>query len=95
MKKGRKIRVVSPVKRIHYFGRLGSRRTQFSKDRLGGKGASLAYMRSLGLPVPPGFTITTGVCAEYYDRGKLLPPVIVFSAHTGGDGKPGRNRETQ
>ena len=65
MKKGKKIRVVPPVKRIHYFGKLGSRRTRFSKDRLGGKGASLAYMRSLGLPVPPGFTITTEVCAEY------------------------------
>lgn len=77
MKKGRKIRAVPPVKRIHYFGRLGSRRTQFSVDRLGGKGASLAYMRSLGLPVPPGFTITTGVCAEYNDRGRKLPPGLM------------------
>jgi len=77
MKKGKKIRVVPPVKRIHYFGKLGSRRTRFSKDRLGGKGASLAYMRSLGLPVPPGFTITTEVCAEYYDRGQKLPPGLM------------------
>jgi len=77
MKKGKKIRVVSPVKRIHYFGKLGSRRTRFSKDRLGGKGASLAYMRTLGLPVPPGFTITTEVCAEYYDRGLKLPPGLM------------------
>lgn len=77
MQKGRKIRVVPQVKRIHYFGRLGSRRTRFSKDRLGGKGASLAYMRSLGLPVPPGFTITTEVCAEYYDRGENLPPGLM------------------
>jgi len=77
MKKGKKIRVVPPVKRIHYFGKLGSRRTQFSRDRLGGKGASLAYMRSLGLPVPPGFTITTEVCAEYYDRGQRLPPGLM------------------
>lgn len=75
--RGRKIRAVSPEKRIHYFGRLGSRRTRFSKDRLGGKGASLAYMRSLGLPVPPGFTITTDVCAEYYDRGGKLPPGLM------------------
>jgi pyruvate,orthophosphate dikinase len=77
MKKGRKIRAVPSVKRIHYFGRLGSRRTRFSKDRLGGKGASLAYMRALGLPVPPGFTITTEVCAEYYDRGQKLPPGLM------------------
>ena len=77
MKKGRNIRVVPPEKRIHYFGRLGSRRTQFSAERLGGKGASLAYMRSLGLPVPPGFTITTEVCAEYNDRGQKLPPGLM------------------
>ncbi len=77
MKKGKNIRVAPPVKRIHYFGKLGSRRTRFSKDRLGGKGASLAYMRSLGLPVPPGFTISTEVCAEYFDRGQKLPPGLM------------------
>jgi pyruvate,orthophosphate dikinase len=77
MAKGRKIRTVPAVKRIHYFGKLGSRRTRFSRERLGGKGASLAYMRSLGLPVPPGFTITTEVCAEYYDRGEKLPPGLM------------------
>ncbi len=75
--RGRRIRSVRPEKRIHYFGRLGSRRTRFSKERLGGKGASLAYMRSLGLPVPPGFTITTDVCAEYYDRRGNLPPGLM------------------
>jgi pyruvate,orthophosphate dikinase len=77
VRKGRKIRVVAPEKRIHYFGRLGSRRTLFSRERLGGKGVSLAYMRSLGLPVPPGFTITTEVCAEYFDRGGKLPPGLM------------------
>ena len=77
MAKGKKIRVVPPEKRIHYFGKLGSRRTRFSAERLGGKGVSLAYMRSLGLPVPPGFTITTEVCAEYYDRDRKLPPGLM------------------
>ncbi len=72
-----KIRVVAPEKRIQYFGKLGSRRTVFSRERLGGKGASLAHMRSLGLPVPPGFTITTDVCAEYFDRGEKLPPGLM------------------
>ena len=43
------------------------------KDLLGGKGANLAEMASLGLPVPPGFTITTQVCAAYYDNGRKLP----------------------
>ena len=75
--RGKKIREVPPEKRIHYFGKLGSRRTRFSKERLGGKGASLAYMHSLGLPVPPGFTITTDVCQEYNDRGGELPPGLM------------------
>lgn len=42
-------------------------------DLLGGKGANLAEMASLGLPVPPGFTITTEVCAAYYDNDKTYP----------------------
>ncbi len=74
---GKRIPTVRPEKRIHYFGKMGSRRTRFSKERLGGKGASLAYMRSLGLPVPPGFTITTDVCAEYNARGGKLPPGLM------------------
>ena len=40
------------------------------KDLLGGKGAGLAEMSSIGIPVPPGFTITTEVCTEYYAAGK-------------------------
>jgi pyruvate, orthophosphate dikinase len=75
--KGKRVRIVPPEMRMHYFGRLGSRRTEFSSERLGGKGASLAHMRSLGLPVPPGFTITTDVCAEFFDRGEELPPGIM------------------
>ena len=43
------------------------------KDLLGGKGANLAEMASLGLPVPPGFTITTEVCTAYYANGRTLP----------------------
>ena len=43
------------------------------KDLLGGKGANLAEMVTLGLPVPPGFTITTEVCAAYYANGRTLP----------------------
>ncbi len=43
------------------------------KNLLGGKGANLAEMCSLGLPVPPGFTITTEVCMGYYAGGKTLP----------------------
>src|SRR5215218_5018860 len=43
------------------------------RDLLGGKGANLAEMSNIGLPVPPGFTVTTEVCTEYYDHGRTLP----------------------
>src|SRR5215210_6604947 len=43
------------------------------RDLLGGKGANLAEMSNLGLPVPPGFTITTEVCTYYYDHGRAYP----------------------
>ena len=44
------------------------------RNLLGGKGANLAEMSSLGLPVPPGFTITTQVCTFYYANGHTYPP---------------------
>ena len=43
------------------------------KNLLGGKGANLAEMSSLGLPVPPGFTITTEACVHYYANGQTYP----------------------
>src|SRR5581483_6934768 len=43
------------------------------RDLLGGKGANLAEMTRLGLPVPPGFTITTDVCREFYAEGGRTP----------------------
>jgi pyruvate,orthophosphate dikinase len=46
------------------------------KNLLGGKGANLAEMCALGLPVPPGFTITTEVCVAYYAAGKKLPAML-------------------
>src|SRR5215218_10132032 len=47
------------------------------KDLLGGKGANLAEMCKIGIPVPPGFTITTEVCAAYYENGKKIPEAAV------------------
>ncbi len=47
------------------------------RDLLGGKGANLCEMTNIGLPVPPGFTITTEVCNEYYDAGKTLPGGLI------------------
>jgi pyruvate,orthophosphate dikinase len=46
------------------------------RDLLGGKGANLAEMANLGLPVPPGFTITTEVCTYFYANGKSYPPEL-------------------
>ena len=46
------------------------------KNLLGGKGANLAEMSSLGLPVPPGFTITTEACVHYYSNGQTYPAAL-------------------
>ncbi|MCC8356817.1 MAG: pyruvate, phosphate dikinase, partial [Oscillospiraceae bacterium] len=47
------------------------------RELLGGKGANLAEMTGLGLPVPEGFTITTEACTRYYDDGRELAPDIL------------------
>ncbi len=60
-------------KRIYYFGKTKTEGRSVSKAIVGGKGQNLAEMTSIGLPVPPGFTITTEVCAAYYENGKKLP----------------------
>ena len=60
-------------KMTYYFGKTKTEGRGVSKEILGGKGTNLAEMTGIGLPVPPGFTITTEVCAAYYDSGKKLP----------------------
>ena len=58
-------------KRVYFFGNGKAEGSTKMKQLLGGKGANLAEMTSLGIPVPAGFTIATSVCGEYYDsRGK-------------------------
>ena len=61
------------TKMIYYFGRTKTEGSGKQKQLLGGKGANLAEMTSIGLPVPPGFTITTEVCDLYYKSGRKLP----------------------
>ncbi|MCH8822662.1 MAG: pyruvate, phosphate dikinase [Planctomycetes bacterium] len=61
------------TKMVYFFGKTRSEGDSSQKQLLGGKGANLAEMSSLGLPVPPGFTITTEVCADYYTQGQKLP----------------------
>jgi len=60
-------------KRIYFFGGGKADGDRDMKNLLGGKGANLAEMTNIGVPVPPGFTITTDVCTEFYDSGKKLP----------------------
>jgi pyruvate,orthophosphate dikinase len=64
---------MSKSKRVYLFGASRTDGTADMKELLGGKGANLAEMASLGLPVPPGFTITTDVCTDYYRNGRKLP----------------------
>jgi len=58
---------------IYYFGVKKCDGDGSMKSLLGGKGANLAQMTKIGLPVPPGFTITTQVCIDYYTNGKKFP----------------------
>src|SRR5574344_1401698 len=57
-------------KRIYTFGNGKAEGKADMRNLLGGKGANLAEMNLIGVPVPPGFTITTDVCMEYYEKGE-------------------------
>ncbi len=58
---------------VYSFGAGHNEGSAEMRNLLGGKGANLAEMASIGLPVPPGFTITTEVCTHYYDNGRRYP----------------------
>ena len=58
---------------VYSFGAGHNEGRADMRNLLGGKGANLAEMASIGLPVPPGFTITTEVCTAYYDNGQKYP----------------------
>ena len=61
------------AKYVYFFGAGKADGNAKMKELLGGKGANLAEMTSIGLPVPAGFTITTEVCTEYYKNGRNYP----------------------
>ena len=70
------------AKYVYFFGGKAEGRADM-KNLLGGKGANLAEMTNIGLPVPAGFTLTTEVCTYYYDHDQQL------SARTEGRGRRG------
>ena len=61
------------TKYVYFFGNGVADGRGEQKELLGGKGAGLAEMTSLGIPVPPGFTITTEVCTAYYENNQKWP----------------------
>ena len=61
---------------VYFFGEGKAEGNGTQKELLGGKGAGLAEMTNLGIPVPPGFTITTDVCTYYYANGQTYPPEL-------------------
>jgi pyruvate,orthophosphate dikinase len=68
---------------VYSFGGGGADGDASMKNLLGGKGANLAEMSSLGLPVPPGFTITTEACVHYYSNEKNYPAELKEQVVTG------------
>jgi pyruvate, orthophosphate dikinase len=63
-------------KYVYYFGPQGADGDASMKNLLGGKGANLAEMSKLGLPVPAGFTITTDFCTQYFKEGRKFPQTL-------------------
>ena len=70
-------------KYVYLFGKAKSDGDATMKALLGGKGANLAEMCRIGLPVPPGFTVTTEVCTYYYDNKRTYPSVLQSQMEAG------------
>ncbi len=71
------------AKYVYYFGKAKTDGDGSQKALLGGKGANLAEMCRIGLPVPPGFTISTEVCTYYYDHKRTYPAILAAQMKTG------------
>jgi pyruvate,orthophosphate dikinase len=72
-----------PGKWVYAFGGGRAEGRSGMRDLLGGKGANLAEMANLGLPVPPGFTITTGVCTHFYANEESYPKALRSQVEAG------------
>ncbi len=69
------------TKMVYCFGRTRTDGDGSMKSLLGGKGANLAEMTGIGLPVPPGFTITTECCDQYHRQGRQFPKGLMGQVH--------------
>src|SRR5687768_1548126 len=69
--------VAKPKKYVYFFGGGKAEGKAHQRELLGGKGAGLAEMTNIGLPVPAGFTITTDACSEFYELGRKMPKGLV------------------
>src|SRR6516162_438458 len=67
---------MAQTKYVYFFGGGKADGRADMKNLLGGKGANLAEMTNIGLPVPAGFTLTTEVCTYFYDHGNSYPPAL-------------------
>jgi pyruvate,orthophosphate dikinase len=75
-KRSSKSRRASSPQHVYFFGSGKADGNRHMKDLLGGKGSGLAEMTNAGLPVPPGFTISTDVCTIYYEQKGKIPQAI-------------------
>ena len=80
------------TKRVYTFGNGKAEGNAQMREALGGKGANLAEMNLIGVPVPPGFTITTEVCTEYNTLGR---EAVVKILEEDVDGVRVRNRNKE
>jgi pyruvate,orthophosphate dikinase len=76
-------KALNPSKYVYFFGNGKADGGGSMKALLGGKGANLAEMSRIGLPVPPGFTITTDVCTYYYANKRTYPKALQTQEETG------------
>ena len=77
------VETLTKARWVYAFGGGGADGDASMKNLLGGKGANLAEMSALGLPVPPGFTITTEACVHYYSNGKQYPAELAEQVAAG------------